>query len=155
MAQLTTTIKYNLLDSSKALLQKAVVDYGNYSKEPSSVYAAMDCAFSCWHLVDWVWNEYESHRKIAELRQEFFAACPYLRVMHDIANGSKHAQIERPKSEMTNATIEQSYVAEGYVAEGYIAKEVTIYFTDGSSQAMSTLLHNVIEFWQTYFSEKP
>ena len=72
MAATNQSPNYNLLNSSKELFRKLLSDFEAFKGEPYSTYKAMDCAVTSWHLIDWVWQEYEPLDTLESLRNRFY-----------------------------------------------------------------------------------
>jgi hypothetical protein len=86
--------------------------------DPSPIYWAFNCAVTAWHLVDWIWADATDEQKAklastygfnqADGRDAFAKALldlvPELAACSDIANGSKHFKLTRPKTSVEAET---------------------------------------------------
>ena len=70
-----------------------------YNKNPMSSGNAVICAILCWHVVEWIYQEYREQLSAYNTNQKFQEfmkeECVSLCYMQDIANGSKHRGITR------------------------------------------------------------
>jgi len=150
---------YSLLTSPEDLFQKVQSDFTEFSQNIGSTYKAMDCAVGAWHLTDWVFEHYEKSAYgsagIGNMRGHFITQCPDLATMHDIATGSKHFTVSRPKSNMTNNQIQLEDRVAPTVAETVGADWLIIKFENGDEEPMYSLLNRVICFWKSYFEARP
>ncbi|MFT6390376.1 MAG: hypothetical protein ACJAUP_003778 [Cellvibrionaceae bacterium] len=72
-----------------------------YNKDYMSSGSAVICAILCWHVVEWIYQEYSEqlteHQTNREFQESVKSRCVSLSYMQDIANGSKHRGITRYK----------------------------------------------------------
>lgn len=85
------------IKTSIDLYYELIKKINEYNKNKISSGNAVICAILCWHIVEWIYQEYtdqlvayDSKRKFQD---EIKKQCPSLDYMQDIANGSKHRGI--------------------------------------------------------------
>lgn len=93
-------------------LHRAMAPENYRYPDVTPIYLAYNCAITAWHLVDWVWAAASDEQR-AQLAQRhnfplsdgakafkktLLQAVPELAACSDIANGSKHFDLTRPKS---------------------------------------------------------
>jgi hypothetical protein len=81
-------------------------------------YHSFNCAVTAWHVTDWLWQDISSAmrdklvlKECKDFQEYVRAACPALRLCHQIANGSKHCLLERNPDSTISAIISNG---EGY-----------------------------------------
>jgi hypothetical protein len=122
---------------------------------------ALDFCLTAWSLTDWDFYAKEPNIKFQERpivgqalgvhREKLYILCPALRVMSDIANGTKHFFLERPKA---GASSISSHTEAGYstgFSHGYNRPYLKIIFKGGGeSENLNVLLERVSKFWNSY-----
>jgi hypothetical protein len=77
-------------------LLKRVEEYNNDCMSSGN---AVICAILCWHVIEWIYQEYNEqltqYKSNREFQDSVKAKCVSLSYMQDIANGSKHRGITK------------------------------------------------------------
>lgn len=87
------------IKDSKDLLAEFCARANEYRQKPLSSGSAVICAILSWHIVEWIYQEFDfikkSHKDIVAFQHSLKNQCPSLSYMQDITNGSKHRGITR------------------------------------------------------------
>jgi hypothetical protein len=142
--------------SSKDLFKKLEEDYNDLDKEPLSSRHAINCAMTAWHLVDWTLIEFESIHgysisQIGDYRK--FLDNSSLDIMGDIANGSKHLNVTRPRSDISNTQLHDGdFDPNDFSSEDFDVSCLELEMKDGTKKVFIEELEKVILFWETYLN---
>jgi hypothetical protein len=113
---------------------------------------------TAWHLSEWIFWEFEeqhftNHKNPKENVREFqntvVAKCPSIKLMNDIADGSKHYKLRsnrRIETELHNG----EYSNQEYSRE-YDISILKIKQPDGTTLFFEDEIQTVINFWKDYF----
>lgn len=122
----------------------------------SSSAKAIELSTNSWHLTDWVFEEFKAiHQQttIGVFRETLYPLCPSLKIMHDIANGSKHSKVSRPK-----ATIKETRKYDGEFSQEFSSEHnisaLVIEMENGSVLYFMAEIKAVISFWTDYFENE-
>ncbi|MDI1304656.1 MAG: hypothetical protein PSX42_07420 [bacterium] len=139
--------------NSEAKFKDLLDQYSEFKKDNTSSVKATEVCTNAWHIIDWIYNEFpniHSMSSIGNFRDSLYPHCQSLKIMHDIANGSKHSKVSRPKasikktnkhfgpfSNVFSREFDQTHL------EIEMEDETTLYFVDE--------IELVIIFWKDYF----
>lgn len=135
-------------------------DYEDYLADKTSSRKATHFATTSWHLIDWLFSIYvplegpiNGFESLHAYREDLYPRCPYLKIMHDIANGSKHAELSRAKSGIkeTNKII-GDFDENDFNNEDFLVTRLEIEMEDGSILDFYNVAKEVAEFWKNYFN---
>ncbi|MEY2868291.1 MAG: hypothetical protein RIR01_715, partial [Bacteroidota bacterium] len=139
--------------NSKAKFKDLLDQYEDFKNDNTSSSKATEISTNAWHIIDWIFNEFPNihlMNSIGDFRDALYPLCPSLKIMHDIANGSKHSKVSRPKASIkkTNKHIGPfSNIFSGQFDQTHLEIEMedgtTLYFVDE--------IGLVIIFWKDYF----
>lgn len=114
-----------LLDSAAALFQKLHWERNNLQHalapenykfpDQTPAYIAFNCAVTAWHIADWTWHTADADQKRALAERmavpqfkdlhafygDLGEVYPELKACRDLANGSKHFCLKRPKGNVS------------------------------------------------------
>jgi hypothetical protein len=147
---------FDIRTAKDFLVKKVIPDYHAYSVDPLSANKALTAAMSTFHLIDWVLHDSSlghSYTDIGVFRTHFFTQCSSLKVMHDIANGGKHAALSRPKTDIAGTHLHEGEYSIDY-DHSYNVSSLIIVLSDGSELIFELELQNTIFFWVTYFKDE-
>lgn len=99
--------KYNFgTKTARQKFDELLKEFDEFIKNETNISKATNIATNSWHLIDWVFEENKAaYNNIGELREQLYPKCDALKLMHDIANGSKHNNVSRPKAKIKNTDI--------------------------------------------------
>ncbi len=144
-------------DSSKEKYMEFLQDYDDYLKDVLSIQKALRVAISSWHLVDWTFDEHKLIHKcmsIGDFRKKLYLKCASLKIMHDLANASKHKNLTRPKANIKNTKMYQGdFCPQDFSSEDYNVSYLEIEKNDGHKLSFKNEITLVFEFWKQYFEE--
>ena len=92
-------------DNAKDKYREFLSEYHDYKNDETSTKKAINLATTSWHLIDWAFEDFKlTHnlQNIGEFRETLYPSCPSLKIMHDLANASKHKNLDRPKANLKN-----------------------------------------------------
>ncbi|MEB3373770.1 hypothetical protein SFC43_12950 [Bacteroides sp. CR5/BHMF/2] len=99
-----------------------------------------------WHIHEWIWKESPRLRtrfsNFSRYRECLFNKCSELKIMHDIANMSKHSILERNKSDFKELGIH-----EGNSLSSEDLPFVKVIMNDGQFYNGTKLLDKIFQFW--------
>lgn len=103
-------------------------------------------SINLWHLHEWIWNGSPQLRtrfsNISRYRECLFNKCSELKIMHDIANMSKHSKLERSKSEFKELNV---YAGNSFSSQN--PPFVKIVMNDGTFFNGTEMLDKIFQFW--------
>jgi hypothetical protein len=129
-------------------------EYEEYFDDNLSTDKAQRVATSAWHLVDWV---FENHRAIHNFndlglfRESLYPNCESLKIMHDLANATKHLNVTRQKGDIKN-TREHSGPFSSAFSDAFDTSRLEIEKNDGTKLNFRREIKKVKEFWDNYFN---
>lgn len=130
--------------------------HADFMQDALSSRKAIACVIFAWHLHDWVWAQ---HKKMLKTKLDLknkdpdyvnflFKECPELKVLQELATGSKHFHSDYSDVDGTELT-------HGFVGSLYppftqsrltVKTGETLHFTD-------CLLDKVVDFWNGFFAQ--
>ncbi|MFA5556197.1 MAG: hypothetical protein WCY06_05055 [Flavobacteriaceae bacterium] len=143
-------------DTAKDKYQEFLQDYDDYINDDLSVYKAKRLANSGWHLVDWTFEEYKTTHNFTDIgsfRESLYPNCEALKIMHDLANATKHKLISRPKADLKNTKEHQGDFSSDFSSDFDISY-LQIEKNDGTKLSFLDEIENVKNFWFEYFKDK-
>ena len=138
--------------SSNDFLQKLIDEVEEYEKQLASSRHAINAAMTAWHLIDWVYHDFNLQPKYGELFK-FQAAIkvkyPKIQIMHDIANGMKHCKLNRHTPVIEESILKEGDYSDDYCCDYNISRLQVIFHGDTLDFILE--LENVRDFWINYF----
>ncbi|HEV7332896.1 MAG TPA: hypothetical protein VGN63_17785 [Flavisolibacter sp.] len=144
-------------------LYKKLLDEGeDFLKNPLSSRFAMNCAWTGWHLHEWIFKEYahspamSSYKKKEEFRRFLYKACPSLHTFRDLADGSKHFSIDQRPFSVLDTELKQAGSGWGYkkVLDSPTLVVKMKFANVGMLMTFDDLLYEVAEFWYRYLRDE-
>ncbi|MDP5198886.1 hypothetical protein [Flavobacterium sp. DG2-3] len=146
----------SFIDNSAKKLEELIFEYHDFRKDNLTEYKANNLCTNAWHIIDWVFVEFENihgYDKIGDLRSSLYPRCHSLKIMHDIANASKHKNLDRPKAFIRTTSIhEGDFCKEDFSSDDFDVSRLEIVLEDETTLDFNEEIQNVIEFWKSYFS---
>ena len=147
----------SFIDNSVKKLKELIFEYEDFLKDDLIEYKANNLCTNAWHIIDWVLVEFENihgYSNIADLRNSLYPRCNSLKIMHDIANSSKHKSLDRPKASIKTTGIhEGDFCKEDFLSDDFDVSRLKIELEDGTILDFNDEIENVIEFWKSYFNK--
>ena len=134
------------LDSFWELTQKAAADYLDDDLNSDK---AITVAQRLWHMCDWFFKERgdsSGYSDLRNLQRAFGELCPALRVMRDIANGTKHAGIDRGKPVVKKTKEHKGSFSRDF-SRDFDISVLEIDLMDGNKVYFDDRVREVLEFW--------
>lgn len=127
--------------------------------------AAINCAITLWHMIDWVWAAIEAKKgdrlEVAEVlgvkgrkleRNDLvtwaLAKCPELAICQGICTGSKHVGADQPRQTGMGAPDPASRPGKQQVATLYVVE-------DGEQIDAIKVLFEALDFWTYQATQEP
>ncbi|WP_162141776.1 hypothetical protein [Daejeonella oryzae] len=136
-----------------------IKEYKLFKKDHTSASRALDLCNNAWHMTDWVFREYKSvhlQPTLGKFRETLYPECNALKIMHDIANGSKHLTLDfgREKGDIkdTRTTYTEEFTCEFTSEFGDTIHQVEL--NNGSMLNIQDEIGQVVSFWINYFHTK-
>jgi hypothetical protein len=145
--------------SSLKKLHELLEEYSEFSKEPLSERMANNLCKQSWHLTDWVFNEFiysasnlkSRDQQIGDWRNTLYPRCPSIKIIHDLAQESKHSIVTRPKDFVESiGTVESTF---DYTFDfTFNDSKLVIIMQNGDSLNFRNTIAEVIDFWKSLFN---
>ena len=143
-------------DNAKDKYEEFLADYNDYKNDDLNIVKAKRVAVSSWHLVDWTFQEYQSSHNYSELgsyRESLYPDCDSLKIMHDIANTTKHKLLTRPKANLKNTKEHKGGFSSDFSFDFDISY-LELEKNDGTILRFIEETEKVKDFWDNYFGDK-
>lgn len=145
----------SFINNSTTKLKELVLEYEDFLKDDLIEYKANNLCINAWHIIDWIVEEFENihgFNKIEHLRNSLYPQCDSLKIMHDIANASKHNNLTRPKAsiKMTN-NHKGDFCSKDFSSVDFNVSRLEIELEDGTILNFKKEIKIVIDFWKDYF----
>ena len=123
-----------------------------YQVEPMSSGNAVICAIFCWHIIEWISQEYSE--KTPDFPKDFGGyvkkECPSISYMQDIANGSKHMGIIRYKPAVKSTKSHKGVFSNAF-SKAFDVSCLKMELEDGKEVYFDEEINKAKEFIQNYF----
>jgi len=124
---------------------------------------ALDFCLTAWSLADWLFYEKVSQGMILiqsqnhgpekrVFREPLFLQCPDLRIMHDIANGTKHFELTSPKTNVSSIEVKEHAAFNKGFSFGFNRPGIKITFDTGEQHILNIIIKNVWKFWNSHIT---
>jgi len=143
-------------DNAKDKYEEFLADYNDYKNDDLNIVKAKRVAVSSWHLVDWTFQEYQSihnYSEIGSYRESLYPDCDSLKIMHDIANTTKHKLLTRPKANLKNTKEHKGDFSSDFSFDFDISY-LELEKNDGTILRFIEETEKVRNFWDNYFADK-
>lgn len=141
------------IQNSKDKLTLLITEYEEFIKDDTSSIKATNLSTNAWHMVDWVFEEFPTIHGLADngaFRNTLYPRCSSLKIIHDIANGTKHKELNRPKASI-KTTKERKGTFDETFDRTFDISALLIELADGSILFFLDEIKNVMDFWKDYF----
>ncbi|MGA9638575.1 MAG: hypothetical protein WBQ70_08760 [Flavobacterium sp.] len=142
--------------TSEDRLKDLLLQYEEFEKDDTSSVKATELCTNAWHLVDWVFEEFKGVHlmsSIGDFRATLYPECESLKIMHDIANGSKHSKVSRPKASI-KTTLKHEGPFSNIFSREFDQTSLEIEMEDGTILYFVDEIEIVIKFWKDYFKNR-
>ncbi len=142
--------------NSKIKFSQLINQWEGFKKNPTSIELALDLSSNAWHLTDWVGKEFfgaTGRQALGDFREKLYPHCESLRIMHDIANYSKHAELSRPKAQLKEVKKHIGPYSRVF-ARQFNQTYLKIEMLDGTVLHFEDEIEKVINFWIDYFKNQ-
>ena len=145
-------------NSSQTKLKSLISAFEKFKKDEPETSEALKLASETWHLTDWVFKEFLDIHLFSDLgkfRNDLFQHCPTLKIMHDIANASKHSEVSRPKANIKSTNRHQGdFAISDFSSDDFDVTRLEIHLDNGTVLNFEKELKKTLDFWKSYFSHK-
>jgi hypothetical protein len=145
--------KYNFgTKTAKEKFDDLLKEFDEFIKDETNTSKATNIATNSWHLIDWIFEENkDEYNNIGEIRENLYPKCDSLKIMHDIANGSKHNNVSRPKAKIKKTELHRGDYSSDYSRKDYNISKLIIELETGETLDFYIEIKKVINFWKEYF----
>ncbi|MEP1490029.1 MAG: hypothetical protein ABJK28_16540 [Algibacter sp.] len=143
-------------DTARDKYEEFLQEYSEYKEDETSIKKAKNLSISAWHLVDWVFEDYKtSHNfdKIGDFRETLYPTCQSLKIMHDLANASKHMNLNRPKANLKNTEKHIGPFTRQFTSQ-FDKTYLKIELYDSTELRFEDEIDKVKVFWDNYLKNK-
>jgi hypothetical protein len=140
-------------DTAKDKYDSFLVEFEEYINDDLSTNKAQRVATSAWHLVDWVFEYHKEVHHFNDLglfRASLYPNCESLKIMHDLANATKHLIVSRQKGDIKD-TREHSGTFDSTFDLTFDTSYLEIEKNDGTKLSFDSEIKKVKQFWDEYF----
>jgi hypothetical protein len=144
-------------------LEKLREEHAAVAKSPTDSRHAINAALTAFHLSDWIWKDRLEHDPALKsllleeddadwctFREWAYQECSGLRLMRDIANGSKHFHPRGPISETREKR--GDWAPGDWDRHDFAISRLIIEKNDSTEIAFDLLLDEVVEWWECVFA---
>lgn len=144
--------KYNFgTKTTRQKFDELLKEFDEFIKNETNISKATNIATNSWHLIDWVFEENKAiYNNIGELREDLYPKCDALKLMHDIANGSKHNNVSRPKAKIKNTDVYEGDFSNDFCRNDFDVSKLIIELETGETLDFYIEIKKVINFWEKY-----
>lgn len=112
---------------------------------------------TAWHLSEWIFWEFEKQnftnhqsqkKNVREFQDRVIAICPSIKLMNDIADGSKHYKLNSSrgiKTKMHGGSFSQAF------SRAFDISVLLIIHPDGTELYFEDEIEKAVNFWKDYF----
>jgi hypothetical protein len=138
------------------LFKKLEFEYIGFLNNKCSSFHAINFALTAWHIIDWLHEEEIKYKSTSvsfnKFRDEIVEKCGSLKIMRDIANGSKHAVISRYTPEVKSSELKLGLFESGLFEEGlFEGDELIIEIENDQKIIFESIASEIIKFWTNFF----
>ena len=140
-------------DNAEDKYTSFLVEFNEFDNDDLSIDKAQRVATSAWHLVDWVFEKHRSihkHNDLGVFRNSLYPDCESLKIMHDLANATKHFIVTRQKGDIKD-TREHEGTFDNTFDFTFDTSHLEIEKNDGTKLSFKMEINKVKEFWDKYF----
>ncbi|MCR5862731.1 hypothetical protein LRS05_11530 [Flavobacterium sp. J372] len=146
------------IKNSTDLLRALLEQHSEFRGRTTSTPKALALAMFSFHLTDWVAKEHFQIRDKSELggfRKTLYPVCPSLKIMHDIANGAKHLDLDpgRAKGQIETTTKNIGPFSNIF-SKQFDQTALYIIMANGDKLYFEDEIEKVVNFWKEYFKTK-
>ncbi|WP_313580333.1 hypothetical protein [Chishuiella sp.] len=148
--------KYNFGEyNSKEKLLTLLNNFNDFKLDETDSSKALNLSSDAWHLTDFVFEEYKPElgfQTLGDFRNDLFAQCDNLKIMHDLANASKHYNLSRPKAQIKLTRKHSGDFSSGF-SKDFDISHLEIILENDEKLDFLLIIKNVIEFWKKFFNK--
>jgi hypothetical protein len=113
---------------------------------------AIECAHKLWNLCDWYYEENKAnlgYNQLSDFQGGIGKQCPSLRIIRDVSNGSKHANISKTRNPVVHKTIRHDGDFTDEFTREFDVSVLEVELTDGSTWYFDEIVKEVLAFWRS------
>ncbi len=140
-------------DAAEDKYSSFLQEYNEYINDDLSIFKAQRVATSAWHLVDWIFESHQSIHRFNDLglfRESLYPNCESLKIMHDLANATKHLSVTRQKGDIKDTRKHDGAFSNAF-SDAFDISRLEIEKNDGTRLSFRRQIKKVKEFWDDYF----
>jgi hypothetical protein len=144
---------FNILSSTDRLkLLKG--DFEKLMKDPLDISLAEKTCSDAWHLSDWVFTEQrvsKSGLTKEKFRTNLYVECPEMRILHDLANATKHNELTSPKAKIRETKVHKGGLSSGF-SKAFNVSRLEVHYNEDARIDVDDLIKLAIEYWEKKIS---
>ncbi len=113
---------------------------------------AGDCAVAGWSLCDWVFPELNGYINLRALQNEVNDMCHELCLLQDLANASKHREINRYTPLLQEAKHHRGAFSQGF-DRGFDISRLLLVDAKGKEYWVEDVFNACLNFWDDFFAQ--
>ena len=138
------------VDSFKKFWELTQITVNEYLSDDLNESKAIEAATKLWHMCDWYFREFgnkHGYTQLSQLQGDFGAACASLKVMRDVANGSKHAGIDRGKPIIQRASKHNGDFNADF-SRDFNVSVLEVKMSDGTIRYFDDCVKEALDYWK-------
>jgi hypothetical protein len=148
MSDLSFDIKTSA-DLFKILLE----DYKEFDANRTSSRHALHCAIMSWHMIEWVYKEFEPQLSEDLFKKNIIQQCPSLEIMRNLANGTKHNKRSGESQAIKGTELHLGVFSKEFSRE-FDTSHLKIELRDGRKIYFEDEIKKAMLFWTEYLKSK-
>ncbi len=135
-------------------LLELIEEYDEFCNDRLNEWKANNICTNLWQLSDWIFNNgCTSFASVCDFRKDLFSKCSDLKVLHDIANASKHFSLTRPKADIKEARKHRGSFNSSF-SFAFDISSLDLELDDGTIIHAENMIKKTLDFWKQYFKDE-
>lgn len=125
-------------------------DFEKLMKDPLDISLAEKTCSDAWHLSDWVFSEQkvnDSGLTKEKFRSNLYVECPEMRILHDLANTTKHKELTSPKAKIRETKVHKGGFSSGF-SKAFNVSRLEVHYNEDARIDVDDLIKLSIEYWE-------
>lgn len=143
--------------NSKIKLEALNKNFEIFCSNEPDISIALNLCLDAWHLIEFVLNEYKTDlllNDLASFRSELYKECEYFKIIHDLANASKHGGVlSNPKAKIEYTDKHNGDFSNDF-SNDFDTSYLEIILENNTKLDFFLVIENIINFWNKFFKEK-
>lgn len=141
------------IKTSEDLFKILLEDYKEFDANRTSSRHALHCAIMAWHMIEWVYKEFESQLSEDSFKKNIVQQCPSLEIMRNLANGTKHNKRSGENQAIKGTELHLGVFSKEFSRE-FDTSHLKIELRDGRKIYFEDEIKKAMLFWTGYLKSK-